>query len=133
MPLNRSTQIGCYRIEALLGTGGMGEVYRATDTRLGRKVAIKVLRSDRAPGPDDRQRFQREARAISKLNHPHICTLYDIGEYEGNDYIVMEYLEGETLAERTSKGALSIAEALRIGIEVADSMKLTATDLCIET
>src|SRR6186997_1810701 len=103
MPLGPATHIGPYRIDALLGTGGMGEVYRASDTRLGRTVALKFLLADVARGPDARERFQREARAISNLNHSHICALYDVGEHDGTDYLVMEYLRGETLAARLTK------------------------------
>ena len=99
-------QIGPYQIVARIGAGGMGEVYRATDTRLNRTVAIKVLSAHLSLQPDLRKRFEREARAISNLNHPHICTLHDIGQAEGFDYLVMEYMEGETLARRLKKGPL---------------------------
>jgi eukaryotic-like serine/threonine-protein kinase len=92
--------LGPYRILAKLGEGGMGEVYQATDTRLGRLVAIKVLPQEVASNPALKARLEREARAISSLNHPHICTLYDIGSQDGTDFLVMEYLEGETLAAR---------------------------------
>ena len=91
----------------------MGEVYRARDTRLGRDVAIKVLPAHLSANPEVRARFEREARTISQLNHPHICTLHDIGHQEGIDYLVMEYLEGETLAARLEKGPLPLAEVLR--------------------
>src|SRR5258706_1843583 len=100
MSLQQGTKLGPYEILAPLGAGGMGEVYRATDTRLNRTVAIKVLSSHLSLRPDLRKRFEREAKAISNLNHPHICTLHDIGQAEGFDYLVMEYLEGETLAKR---------------------------------
>ncbi len=97
-------QLGAYKILSLLGAGGMGEVYRAKDTRLDRTVAIKELPPEVSNRPDMRQRFEREARAISNLNHPHICTLYDISRQDGVDFLVMEYLEGETLADRLTKG-----------------------------
>jgi len=99
-------QLGPYRIEAMLGAGGMGEVYRARDTRLDRIVTIKVLPAHLSSNVEARQRFEREARAVSSLSHPHICALYDIGHQDGMDYLVMEYLEGETLADRLAKGSL---------------------------
>ena len=105
-----------------LGAGGMGEVYRARDTRLERTVAIKVLSSSPALSPDLRQRFEREARTISQLNHPHICTLHDIGSDNGTDFLVMEYLEGETLAQRLKRGPLPLDELLKIGTEIADAL-----------
>ena len=97
--------LGAYEIVALVGAGGMGEVYRARDTRLDRTVAIKVLPASLAADPQLRDRFEREARAISSLNHPHICTLFDVGHQDGVDFLVLEYLEGETLAERLARGA----------------------------
>ena len=100
MSLLPGTRLGPYEILAWLGAGGMGEVYRARDTRLDRLVAIKVLRPEVAPDPDRRRRFEREARTVSALNHPHICTLHDVGTEDGVDYIVMEYMDGETLASR---------------------------------
>ncbi len=100
----------------------MGEVYRAKDTRLDRTVAIKVLPSHLSGDPDLRQRFEREARVVSSLNHPHICTLHDIGHQEGTDYLVMEYIEGETLSERLRKGPLAIADLLRYSIQIADAL-----------
>ena len=120
--LNAGTKLGPYEITGALGAGGMGEVYRARDTRLGRDVAIKILPQHLTEKPDARQRFEREARAISSLNHPHICTLYDVGHQDGADFLVMELLEGETLAKRLDKGPLTTAEVLRIGIEVADAL-----------
>ena len=122
MSLLANTKLGAYEILGPLGAGGMGEVYRARDTRLGRDVAIKILPQHLSEKPDARQRFEREARAISSLNHPHICTLYDIGHQDGNDFLVMEYIEGETLAKRLEKGPLATAELLRTGIEVADAL-----------
>jgi predicted Ser/Thr protein kinase len=122
MTLASGTQLGPYRIERLLGVGGMGEVYKAHDTRLERAVALKVLPSEVAGDPAKRQRFQREARAISALTHPHICTLYDVGHQDGVDFLVMEYLEGQTLAKRLREGAMPAAEALRHGQEIADAL-----------
>jgi eukaryotic-like serine/threonine-protein kinase len=103
MSLTGGTKLGPYEIVAPLGAGGMGEVYRARDTRLDRAVAIKILPAQLSSDPVRRQRFEREARAVSALNHPHICTLYDVGSQDGTDYLVMEYLEGETLAATASK------------------------------
>ena len=122
MPLGPGTTLGPYEIQSQLGAGGMGEVYKATDTRLDRTVAIKVLLAHVADDPDLKQRFEREAKTISSLNHPHICTLHDIGEQDGIDYLVMEYLEGETLAARLTKGALPLDQALRYGVEIADAL-----------
>ncbi|MDA2938906.1 serine/threonine-protein kinase [Acidobacteria bacterium AH-259-A15] len=122
MSLASGTRLGPYEIITLLGAGGMGEVYRARDTRLDRTVAIKVLLSHLSDNPDLRQRFEREARTISRLNHPHICTLHDIGHHQGIDFLVMEYLEGETLADRLAKGALPIDQALRYAVEIADAL-----------
>src|SRR6202166_4714691 len=100
----------------------MGEVYRAKDTRLDRIVAIKVLPDHLSSKPDLRERFEREAKTISSLNHPHICTLHDIGQQDGTDYLVMEFLEGETLAQRLSKGPLPIQQVLQYAIEIADAL-----------
>ena len=100
----------------------MGEVYKARDTRLDRTVAIKVLPSHLADKPQLRERFEREARTISSLNHPHICTLYDIGEQDGVHFLVMEYLEGEALAQRLDKGPLPLDQVLRFAIEIADAL-----------
>src|SRR5437867_8774022 len=100
----------------------MGEVYRARDTRLDRTVAIKILPSQTADRPEVRQRFEREARTISALHHPHICTLVDIGCQDGIDYLVMEYLEGETLADRLKKGSLAIDQTLRIALQAGDAL-----------
>jgi len=122
MGIESGTKLGPYEILAPLGAGGMGEVYRAKDTRLDRTVAIKVLPSHLSDDPDLRQRFEREARAVSSLNHPHICTLHDIGHQEGTDYLVMEYIEGETLSERLQKGPLPIADLLRYSIQIADAL-----------
>jgi len=116
------TMLGPYKILASLGAGGMGEVYRALDTRLGRDVAIKVLSSHLAATPEVRARFEREARTISQLNHPHICTLYDVGHQDGIDYLVMELLEGQTLAHRLGKSPLPVAEVLSLGAQIAEAL-----------
>jgi len=120
--LAAGTKLGPYEIQAPLGAGGMGEVYRARDTRLGRDVAIKVLPAHLSSNPDLRQRMEREARSISSLNHPHICTLHDIGSQDGVDFLVMEHLEGETLADRVHRGAMPIEEALQTAIKIADAL-----------
>ncbi len=122
MALTSGTKLGPYEIVAPLGAGGMGEVYRARDTRLGRDVAVKILPAAVAADTMLRQRFEREARAVSSLNHPHICTLHDIGEHNGQHFLVMEYLEGETLEKRLERGSLPLDQMLRIGAEVADAL-----------
>jgi len=114
--------LGHYRVVSLLGSGGMGEVYRATDTRLDRTVAVKVLPQHLSSNPERRQRFEREARAVSSLSHPNICALYDVGHQDGIDYLVMEYVEGQSLAERLEKGPLTMDQALRCAIQVADAL-----------
>src|ERR1700704_5195645 len=108
MSLAPGTKLGPFEIVSLLGAGGMGEVYRAQDTRLNRTVAIKVLPSEFSADPDLRQRFEREARAISALQHPNICTLHDIGRQDGVDFLVLEFVEGETLDARLVKGPLPL-------------------------
>ena len=100
MPLSPGTRLGPYEVLSPIGAGGMGEVYKAKDTRLDRTVAIKVLPSHLSDNEELRERFEREARAVSSLNHPHICTLHDIGSDDGVDFLVMEHIEGETLADR---------------------------------
>ena len=122
MTLTVGTTLGPYQIEAPLGAGGMGEVYKARDTRLDRTVAIKVLPEQVAADPDLKQRFEREARTVAALNHPHICTLYDIGKEGETDFLVMEYLDGQTLAQRLEKGALALDQALTVAIEIADAL-----------
>src|SRR5262245_10717813 len=122
MSLNPGTRLGPYEIEVPIGAGGMGEVYRAKDTRLGRTVAVKVLPDALSSKPGLRQRFEREARAIASLNHPHICALYDVGAENGVDFLVMEYLEGETLAQRLSHGALKTELVLRYAIQIANAL-----------
>ncbi len=122
MALASGTKLGPYEIRSPLGAGGMGEVYLARDTRLDRTVAIKILASQHSSSPELRQRMEREARTISSLNHPHICHLYDIGSQNGTDFLVMEFLEGETLAERLRRGPLPINEILKIAIAVAEAL-----------
>jgi eukaryotic-like serine/threonine-protein kinase len=122
MPLTAGTKLGPYEIISPLGAGGMGEVYRARDTRLDRTVAIKVLPPHLADTPEAKQRFEREARAVSALNHPNICTLHDVGSQDGTEYLVMEYIEGETLAARINRGSLPIKELLELGKQIADAL-----------
>ena len=122
MTIASGTKLGPYEVLEPIGAGGMGEVYKATDTRLDRTVAIKVLPSHVSGNPQVRERFEREARTISQLNHPHICTLHDVGRENGVDFLVMEHIEGETLAERLGKGALPLEQALQYGIEIADAL-----------
>ena len=122
MPLTAGTKLGPYEIISAIGAGGMGEVYLARDTRLDRIVAIKILADHVAIHSDLRQRFEREARTIASLNHPHICILHDIGHQDGTDFLVMEYLEGETLAARLLKGPLPLDQVLQYAIEIADAL-----------
>jgi serine/threonine protein kinase len=122
MSLAPGSRFGPYEVVSLVGAGGMGEVYRARDTRLDRTVAIKVLSPHVGNGPVSRQRLEREARAVSSLSHPHICALFDIGEQDGVQFLVMEYLEGETLAQRLVRGPLPLEQALRHAIEIADAL-----------
>lgn len=121
--LNSGTKLGPYEIQSQLGAGGMGEVYRALDTRLDRTVAIKVLPSHLSSDPELKQRMEREAKAISALQHPNICMLHDIGTQDGTNFLVMEYLEGQTLAERLQKGPLPLDQVLKIGSEVAQALE----------
>ena len=122
MAITAGTKLGPYEVLSLLGAGGMGEVYRANDTRLDRSVAIKVLASHLSSSPDLKQRMEREARAISALNHSHICQLYDLGSQNGTEYLVMEFLEGETLAQRLLRGPLPLMEVLRIGTDISEAL-----------
>ncbi|HEX4439056.1 MAG TPA: protein kinase [Thermoanaerobaculia bacterium] len=122
MTLSSGTRLGPYEILAPLGAGGMGEVYKARDTRLERAVAVKVLPSHTSASPEVRQRFEREARTISQLTHPHICALHDVGSQDGVQYLVMELLEGETLSERLARGPLPLEQTLRYGQEIADAL-----------
>src|SRR5262245_11559318 len=122
MPLEAGRRLGPYEIVAPIGAGGMGEVYRARDTRLDRVVAVKVLPRHLSTNEELRQRFEREARTISGLSHPHICTLYDVGLADDVAFLVMEHLEGETLADRLAKGPLATTNVLRFGIEIAEAL-----------
>jgi len=122
MALSSGTRIGPYEITALLGAGGMGEVYRARDTRLERTVAIKILPKEMSADPVRKLRFEREAKIISSLNHPNICTLHDIGSQDGVDYLVMECVEGETLSKRLEKGPLPVDLVLKYGGQIADAL-----------
>src|SRR6202021_2360970 len=123
MCLASGTKLGPYEIQAPIGAGGMGEVYHARATRLDRVVAIKVLPHHLSSDPDLKQRFDREARAISSLNHPNICTLHDVGHQDGIDFLVMEFLEGETLADRLRKGPLITDLVLKYGIEICEGLE----------
>src|SRR6187397_386295 len=122
MAMETGARLGPYEVSSSIGAGGMGEVYKAKDTRLGRDVAVKVLPAHMSSSAELRQRLDREAKTISQLSHPHICTLHDVGHQDGTDYLVMELLEGETLADRLAKGALPVDQALKIGIEVAGAL-----------
>ena len=122
MPLTAGSRLGPFEIVALLGAGGMGEVYKARDTRLGRTVAIKVLAPALSEDPAFRARFDREAQTISRLSNSHICTLYDVGKDGGVDYLVLEFLEGETLAEFCRKGPVAPARAIALGLEICAAL-----------
>ena len=122
MAILSGKRLGPYEILSAIGAGGMGEVYKARDTRLDRIVAIKVLPAHLADRAELRERFEREAKTIASLNHPHICTLYDTGHQDGLDFLVMEYIEGETLAQRLVKGSLPIQQVLQYAIEIADAL-----------
>src|SRR5215470_6220605 len=122
MPIAPGTRLGPYEIGVPLGAGGMGEVYRAKDTRLERTVAVKILPAHLSADPVRKQRFEREAKTISCLNHPHICVLYDVGHQDGTDYLVMECVEGETLAKRLEKGPLPLEQVLKYGAQIADAL-----------
>ena len=120
--LTSGTRLGPYEIVSPLGAGGMGEVYRARDARLDRTVAIKILPAQFSADPVHKQRFEREAKTISQLNHPHICTLYDIGHQDGADFLVMEYLDGETLGTRLKRASLPIDQVFQFASEIADAL-----------
>jgi Tol biopolymer transport system component len=122
MSLQVGTKLGPYKILAAAGAGGMGEVYKAADTRLNRTVAIKVLPARFSEDAEMKQRFEREAQTIAALNHPHICTLYDVGQQDGSEFLVMEYLEGETLAARIARGPMPLNEVLKVAIAIADAL-----------
>ena len=123
MALSSGTRLGPYEIQSPLGAGGMGEVYRARDTRLDRTVAVKILPAHLSSNPEAKQRFDREARSISSLSHPNVCHLYDVGSQDGTNYLVMEYLEGETLADRLRKGPLPLEQVLKCGIEICEGLE----------
>src|SRR5437667_8725647 len=118
MTMSSGTRLGAYELVAHIGAGGMGEVYKARDTRLDRSVAVKILPAAFAENAEFKIRFEREARTISQLSHPHICTLYDVGE----NYIVMELLDGETLADRIAKGPLPLSDVLKYGVQIAEAL-----------
>src|SRR5262250_913346 len=122
MSLASGTKLGPYEVIGPLGAGGMGEVYRARDTRLDRTIAIKILPQQLSNDPVRKQRFEREAKTISSLNHPHICVLHDVGHQDGIDYLVMECVEGETLAKRLEKGPLPLEQVLKYGAQIADAL-----------
>ena len=122
MALTSGTKLGPYEIESPLGAGGMGEVYRAKDTRLDRIVAVKILPGHLSYNPDAKQRFDREARSISSLAHPNICHLYDVGHQDGTDFLVMEFLEGETLASRIQKGPMPTEQVLKVGTDICEGL-----------
>jgi serine/threonine protein kinase len=122
MPLSPGTKLGPYEILAPLGAGGMGEVYRARDTRLDRSVAIKILPHHLSTDSSAKLRFEREAKTVSALNHPNICSLFDVGSLDGTDFLVMECIEGESLAQRIAKGALPTEQVLKVGTEIADAL-----------
>jgi len=122
LPLASGTRLGPYQVVSQIGAGGMGEVYKAADTRLGRTVAIKVLPEHLAGDPERLARFRREAQTISSLNHPHICALHDVGDEHGTYFLVMEYVEGETLDDRITMGPLRVDDALEYGRQIADAL-----------
>src|SRR5574341_1357673 len=121
MALTNGSRLGPYEIVAPIGAGGMGEVYKAQDSRLERTVAVKILPQHLSSDPERKQRFEREAKAISSLNHPHICTLHDVGSQDGVDFLVMEQIEGETLAQRLARGRVPMEQLLRHGMEIAEA------------
>ena len=122
MTIGAGSRLGPYEVLSPLGAGGMGEVWKARDTRLDRTVAVKVLPAHLSASADVRQRFEREAKTISSLSHPHICALYDVGNQDGVEFLVMEYLEGDTLSDRLVKGPLTFDQVLRYGLEIADAL-----------
>src|SRR5215469_15214576 len=122
MPLTSGTKLGPYEIIAPLGAGGMGEVYRARDNRLDRIVAVKILPTHFSSDPARKLRFEREAKTVSALNHPNICSLFDVGSQEGIDFLVMECIEGESLAQRLARGAQPFDQVLTLGTQIADAL-----------
>src|ERR1700756_1857795 len=123
MGLTSGTKLGPYEIVSPLGAGGMGEVYRACDTRLDRTVAVKILSEQLSDTPAAKQPCDREARAISSLSHPNICHLYDVGQQDSTSYLVMEYMEGETLADRLRKGPLPLEQVVKVGVEICEGLE----------
>src|ERR1700722_11908023 len=123
MALTSGTKLGPYEIQSPLGAGGMGEVYRARDTRLDRTVAVKILPTHLSDNPEAKQRFEREARTISSLNHPHLCPPHDVASQDGTSYLVMEYVQGETLEARLQKGPLPLKQALDCGVQICDALE----------
>lgn len=126
MPFSPGVRVGPYEIVSRIGAGGMGEVWRAKDTRLDRSVAIKILPAEFARNAQLKARFEREAKTISQLNHPHICALHDVGQDDGTSYLVMELLEGESLADRLARGPLPMSEVLRYGAQIAEALDRAA-------
>ncbi|HUL77295.1 MAG TPA: serine/threonine-protein kinase [Vicinamibacteria bacterium] len=122
MSLSAGSRLGPYEVLSPLGAGGMGEVYRARDPRLGRDVALKVVAGDEAPSPERLRRFEREARAVAALKHPHILAVHDVGSHEGQPYVVFELLEGETLRERLSRGPLPVSKAIELAVQVCHAL-----------
>ncbi|HVS31724.1 MAG TPA: serine/threonine-protein kinase, partial [Thermoanaerobaculia bacterium] len=122
MAVTTGTRLGPYEIVSRIGAGGMGEVFRARDIRLDRSVAVKVLPAHFAHDAQLKLRFEREAKTISQLNHPHICTLFDIGQEDGTDFLVMELLDGETLADRLARGPLPLEQFLLYGVQIAQAL-----------
>src|SRR5882762_5027022 len=133
MSLPSGTRLGPYEIVAPLGAGGMGEVYRARDTRLDRTVAVKILPSHLSSDPTLRQRFEQEAKVISSLNHPHICALYDVGHQDGTEFLIMEYLEGETLAKLLEKGPAPLAPGATLTTAVTRTTPVTQQGTIVGT
>src|SRR5260370_12906851 len=123
MYLPSGTRLGPYKIESPIGVGGMGEVYRATDTRLNLDVAVKILSSRITAEPGAKQRFEREAHTASALNDPHICTIYDVGEHDGRQFLVMELLEGRTLKQYMDGQALAVEQVLKLGTQIAGALQ----------
>jgi serine/threonine protein kinase len=122
MTLTSGARLGPYEILSPLGAGGMGEVYKARDTRLDRTVAIKILPTHLSADPEFKQRFEREARSVSSLNHPNICQLFDVGRQDGVDFLIMEFLDGETLAERVRRSAMPLPALLKVGMTIAKAL-----------
>src|ERR1700752_4160600 len=124
MPISTGTRLGSYEITSTIGAGGMGEVYQAHDTKLGRDVAIKVLPEAFANDPERLSRFQREEKMLASLNHPNIATIHGLEQSNGTSYLVMELVPGETLAERVKReGGVPIEEALKIGVQIAEALE----------